>query len=184
MRGCYCWAAFRNKRKLKSPAVQRHPKLREQGVRGGGWLRKNERPKFLSFPAGVFQIPQATASWLCEWSKQPEGKLKRTARGREPHSWGDASPTHRIERHSTSVSLPGKVCNRLCSMALSFSVLPCRESLWHYDISFQTRTCSLCLSFQKQASSLYQAFIVLCCLVLFMWPLSHSAEYVDRHTSL
>lgn len=71
MRGCYCWAAFRNKRKLKSLAVQRHPKLREQqcwvgGCGGGVWLRKNERQKFLSFPAGVFQIPQATASRLCE----------------------------------------------------------------------------------------------------------------------
>lgn len=37
MRACYCWAAFRNKRKLKSPAVRRHPEVRERarGCEGG-----------------------------------------------------------------------------------------------------------------------------------------------------
>lgn len=100
MRACYCWAVFRNKRKLKSLAVRRHPELR-----GGGQLRTegNERQKFLSFPTGVFQIPQATAPRLCEWSEQREGKLNRAAGGRELHSWEDASPTNRPETLGLSV---------------------------------------------------------------------------------
>lgn len=46
MRACYCWAAFRNKRKLKSPAVQRHPEVRERarGCEGGGHKERQEIP--------------------------------------------------------------------------------------------------------------------------------------------
>lgn len=36
-------------------------------------------------------------SGLCERSEQREGKPKRAAGGREPHSWEDASPTNRPE---------------------------------------------------------------------------------------
>ncbi len=128
--------------KTQEPGCAEASKVKRARGEGVVWGGKNEKQKFLSFPAGVFQIPQATASRLCEWSKQPEGKLKRTARGREPHSWGDASPTHRIERHSISVTLPGKVCNRLCSMAFSFFAVPCHESLfeslWHWHLISNT----------------------------------------------
>ncbi|CAJ1086097.1 small integral membrane protein 20 [Xyrichtys novacula] len=74
MRGCYCWATFRNKRKLKSLAeLERSKVKRAKGERGPAVVvvvverrRWGERRKFLSFPAGVFQIPQATASRQCE----------------------------------------------------------------------------------------------------------------------
>lgn len=45
MRACYCWAAFRNKRKLKSPAVRRHPEVRERARGcGGGQKERQEIP--------------------------------------------------------------------------------------------------------------------------------------------
>lgn len=51
--------------KTQEPVCAEASKVkRAKGVRG--WLRKNEKQKFLSFPTGVFQIPQATAPRLCE----------------------------------------------------------------------------------------------------------------------
>jgi len=59
--------------------IQKQEKTQEPGcaeaskvkrARGEGVVKekkkKNEKQKFLSFPAGVFQIPQATASRLRE----------------------------------------------------------------------------------------------------------------------
>lgn len=61
--------------KTQEPVCAEASKVkRAKGVRG--WLRKNEKQKFLSFPTGVFQIPQATAPRLCEWSKQAEGEIE------------------------------------------------------------------------------------------------------------
>ena len=49
--------------------------------------RKNEKQKFLSFPAGVFQIPEATAPRACERSK-------RVGRG-----WGKGGVRQKEEKH-------------------------------------------------------------------------------------
>lgn len=102
----------------------------------------------------------------CEWSKQPEGKLKRTARGREPHSWGDASPTHRIERHSISVTLPGRVCNRLRSTAFSFLVAPRRESLVRVAVTLTIHSKTPTLPQVCLCKGLHRAFMPL---VPFSW---------------
>lgn len=131
MRACYCWAAFRNKRKLKSPAVRRHPEVRERarGCEGGG---RKKGKKFHSFPAGVFQIPQATALQPCEWSTQAEGKWKRAARGRGAHSWGDASPTQEQNREPFNLllRLPEYVTGSAAALLSS------RVAMNHRDISF------------------------------------------------
>lgn len=102
MRACYCWAAFRNKRKLKSSAVWRHPELSGVGGREGGWggmKGRNSCHSLLVFSRFLKrQLPRP-----CEWSERREGKLKRAAGGREPHSWEDTSPTHTTEMLGFSV---------------------------------------------------------------------------------
>lgn len=101
MRACYCWAVFRNKRKLKSLAVRRHPELKEAG---GDWGRGGMKGRNSCHSPLVFsRFLKRQLSRLCEWSEQREGKLKRAAGGREPHSWEDASPTNRPETLGLSV---------------------------------------------------------------------------------
>lgn len=105
MRSCYCWAVFRNKRKLKSLAVWRHPELRGWGAEKVGG--RNERQKFLSFPAGVFQIPQATAPSAV--------RVKWAARGETQESRGEEE-THILERTRhlrTQRRCSASVCSRL-----------------------------------------------------------------------
>lgn len=63
MRGCYCWAAFRNKRKLKSLAVQRHPKLREQGVRvRRGAVKEKRKAEIPLIPRWCFPDSSSNSS--------------------------------------------------------------------------------------------------------------------------
>lgn len=137
-------------------SVQKQEKAQETGCAKASKVKRRwgggggQRQKFLSFPAGVFQIPQATASRLREWSEQPEGKLKRTARGREPHSWVDASPTQRDNRSL----LLAKYVTGWAARPSAFFSLPCHESLRPHDISFWTQTRSPYLSFRKQAPRL------------------------------
>lgn len=128
-------------------AVRRHLEVSERergrarGCEGGG---EKKGKKFLSFPAGVFQIPQATAPQPREWSTQAEGKWKRAARGRGAHSWGDASPTPQQNRETFNLLLRLPHCVRGCcsssSSSSSFFSL-CRESPWRLIL----KTCSVCL---------------------------------------
>ena len=129
----------------------------------GGWLRGKTKSRNSSHSPLVFsRFLKRQLLGPCEWSKQPEGKLKRTARGREPHSWGDASPTHRIERHSISVARPGRVCNRLCSAALRLSaVAPRRESLVWVAVTLTIRFWTPTLPRVRLCKGLHQAFIPL-----------------------
>lgn len=102
MRACYCWAVFRNKGKLKSLAVRRHPELREWWwCWGGGLLAEDDGGgggegmkgrNSCHSPLVFSRFLKRQLSGLCERSEQREGKPKRAAGGREPHSWEDASP--------------------------------------------------------------------------------------------
>lgn len=65
IRACYCWAAFRNE-KTQEPGCAGASKVKSAKGLGGRGLRENEEQEFLSFPTGVFQIPQATAPRMCE----------------------------------------------------------------------------------------------------------------------
>lgn len=149
--------------------IQKQEKTQEPGcaeaskvkrARGEGVVEGKRKAEIPLIPRWCFPDSSSDSfSGPCEWSKQPEGKLKRTARGREPHSWGDASPTHRKERHSISVTLPGRVCNRLRSTAFSFLVAPRRESLVRVAVTltnhFKTPTLpQVCL-----CKGLHRAFI-------------------------
>lgn len=101
MSACYCWAVFRNKRKLKSLAVRRHPELTEGwgAAEDGGGEWKAEIPVI---PCWCFPDSSSDSSLGCA-SEQWKGKLERAAGGREPHSWEDASPTNRPETLGFSV---------------------------------------------------------------------------------
>lgn len=106
MSACYCWAVFRNKRKLKSLAVRRHPELTEgwgAAEDGGG----NERQKFLSFPAGVFQIPQATALSAVRVNSE-------RGNSREPRE-EESRILERTRHLRTDQRRLASVCNRLLS---------------------------------------------------------------------
>lgn len=109
MRACYCWAVFRNKRKLKSLAVRRHPELKEAGGAtedGGEW--KAEIPVI---PRWCFPDSSSDSSLGCASEVNSERGNSREPREEESRI------LERTRHLRTDQRRLASVCNRLLSTA-------------------------------------------------------------------